>query len=137
MNLITNNIILILTTLTAFITANKWIIPFITNKIAEYKTKKNKENNKLLIQKELNDIKIENNEVYENQIIFLIKQIDNLQSQLVNKQNELNDMNNQCDELRNQLLLMKDEIFKLKQRNIELANKICENINCPNRSKNN
>ena len=42
-------------------------------------------------------------------------------------------MNLQCDELRGQLLLMQKQIFELKQKNAELLNRQCNNIECPNR----
>jgi uncharacterized coiled-coil DUF342 family protein len=75
--------------------------------------------------------------LYENQINFFVSQIDLLQNQLKKKTDEINLLNDQMDEIRNQLIALKKELHDSKQKNIELMNNICNNVDCPYRLKKN
>lgn len=85
--------------------------------------KKERDETNVNATKELTSIKKENNEVYENQITFLLNQIQHLE-------NELIEYSKQLERLRNKILELNDRLYNKQLIISKLRKYCCANESC-------
>jgi len=127
----TTTIYTIIGTLATYITANKWIVPLIVNQWNTHKERKStKDKQTLDVNKELLTNKEIGNDVYENQILFLVGQIDVLQNKLIDKQKEIDGFSKELTDLRKKVMELQSSLFNSKLIINKLNSLGCGNMDC-------
>lgn len=111
-----NTFITIISTVITWLLGKQFLLPQIV-RLWNYIKEKKKEQDKSNVDstKELIEIKQNNNDLYQNQISFLVKQVEYFENELLNYQSQLELLRKKILELNNQLYSKSLIIGKLRQ----------------------
>lgn len=124
MTITIQTIITAITTLIGWLVSKKYILPHIIKLWSWLKDRKREnENHNVNLKKELTDLTDKSNDVYENQINFLMQQVKQLENELIEYQKQLETFRSKILELNNNLYHKSLTIGKLRQY-------CCKNENC-------
>ena len=124
MDEINKYLITIGSSLVAFISAQKWIIPHIVQLWDWLSTKKRDNDNRSIdVTNELYKIKKNENELIDDTFTKLIKQIERLENELQEYQSELS-------KLRNEILRLNSKLYKKSLIIYDLNRKCCTRQDC-------
>ncbi|WP_321425006.1 hypothetical protein [uncultured Bacteroides sp.] len=124
----TATIITIISSITTWFVANKWLFPYLEKVIKYFINKKHEKDKETLeVNKELIETKELTNNVYESQINWFSKQVSKLQTLIDNKESELDEFIIQIDILKDQIEALKKQITDYQ---IEMKKYACYNVTC-------
>ena len=116
MTITIQTIITAISTLIGWLVSKKYIFPHIFKLWQWLKERRREnENHNVNLKKELTDLNEKSNDVYENQINFLMQQVKQLENELIEYQKQLEQFRSKILELNNNLYHKSLTIGKLRQ----------------------